>query len=47
MLAEGVETQDQLEFLKAQGCDQVQGYLLGRPQRMGAEAGQAKQVVAA
>ncbi|HRO33653.1 MAG TPA: EAL domain-containing protein [Brevundimonas sp.] len=47
VLAEGVETQDQLEFLKAQGCDQVQGYLLGRPQRMGAEAGQAKQVVAA
>ena len=33
VLAEGVETEDQLTFLKAQGCQQVQGYLLGRPSR--------------
>jgi diguanylate cyclase len=29
--AEGVETLEQLEFLRAQRCDQVQGYLLARP----------------
>jgi EAL domain-containing protein (putative c-di-GMP-specific phosphodiesterase class I) len=31
VLAEGVETRDQLEFLAAESCDEVQGYLLGRP----------------
>lgn len=29
--AEGVETSDQLEAVKAEGCTQVQGYLLGKP----------------
>lgn len=29
--AEGVETEAQLEFLRANGCAQVQGYLLGQP----------------
>jgi diguanylate cyclase (GGDEF)-like protein len=29
--AEGVETQDQLELLRAAGCTQVQGFLLGFP----------------
>lgn len=29
--AEGVETHGQLEFLRAHGCDQVQGYLFSRP----------------
>ncbi|GAA0610061.1 EAL domain-containing protein [Brevundimonas kwangchunensis] len=33
ILAEGVETQGQLDFLREQGCDEVQGYLLGRPAR--------------
>ncbi|MBY0381556.1 MAG: EAL domain-containing protein [Xanthobacteraceae bacterium] len=31
IVAEGVETQDQLKFLAFEGCDQVQGYFLGKP----------------
>jgi len=31
ILAEGVETKDQLELLRREGCDEAQGYLLGRP----------------
>jgi EAL domain-containing protein (putative c-di-GMP-specific phosphodiesterase class I) len=29
--AEGVETAEELAFLKSEGCDEVQGYYLGRP----------------
>ena len=32
VVAEGVETQAQLDFLRASGCDRAQGYWLGRPQ---------------
>jgi len=31
ILAEGIETEGQFSLLKAEGCDEVQGYLLGRP----------------
>ena len=31
VLAEGVETVEQLEFLKAQGCDLYQGFLMSQP----------------
>jgi EAL domain-containing protein (putative c-di-GMP-specific phosphodiesterase class I) len=31
VVAEGIETEDQLAFLKSHGCDQGQGYLFSRP----------------
>ena len=31
-LAEGVETQEQLDFLKVIGCEMIQGYYFGRPE---------------
>ena len=31
ILAEGIETQDQLSALQREGCDEAQGFLLGRP----------------
>jgi len=30
-VAEGVETQEQLDLVRTEGCDRVQGYLLGMP----------------
>src|SRR6267378_1938960 len=35
IVAEGVETQEQLGFLSDQGCDAVQGYFIGRPAPIG------------
>ncbi|MHB8531882.1 MAG: bifunctional diguanylate cyclase/phosphodiesterase [Solirubrobacteraceae bacterium] len=31
VIAEGIETEEQLETVRAMGCEMVQGYLLGRP----------------
>jgi diguanylate cyclase (GGDEF)-like protein/PAS domain S-box-containing protein len=31
VLAEGIENVEQLEFLRAEGCDEIQGYLIGKP----------------
>jgi EAL domain-containing protein (putative c-di-GMP-specific phosphodiesterase class I) len=31
VLAEGVETEEQLEFLRSESCDEMQGYLLAAP----------------
>jgi EAL domain-containing protein (putative c-di-GMP-specific phosphodiesterase class I) len=31
VVAEGIETAEQFEFLKSRGCPLFQGYLFGRP----------------
>ena len=31
VVAEGVETEDQIAFLRSHGCDEIQGYLVSRP----------------
>ncbi len=35
VLAEGIETPDQLSMLNAEGCEEAQGFLLGRPVPLG------------
>ena len=34
VLAEGIETDDQLALLSDTGCEEVQGYLFGRPKSL-------------
>jgi len=31
IVAEGVETEEQLSFLASEACDQGQGYIIGKP----------------
>lgn len=31
VVAEGVELEEQMEFLRAHGCDEIQGYWLAKP----------------
>ncbi|HEY0567963.1 MAG TPA: EAL domain-containing protein, partial [Xanthobacteraceae bacterium] len=39
VVAEGVETEPQLAFLANEACDEVQGYLIGRPRPIEEYAG--------
>jgi diguanylate cyclase (GGDEF)-like protein/PAS domain S-box-containing protein len=42
VIVEGVETPAQLEILRNLGCDEVQGFLLGRPARLNTHAEQPR-----
>jgi EAL domain-containing protein (putative c-di-GMP-specific phosphodiesterase class I) len=48
VLAEGIESEDQLALLNETGCDEVQGYLFGRPKPLAdlIEAGDIVQTAA-
>jgi EAL domain-containing protein (putative c-di-GMP-specific phosphodiesterase class I) len=46
VVAEGVETTQQRDFLRAQGCELLQGYLLGRPEAADIVAGRMLRVAA-
>ncbi|WP_119392925.1 bifunctional diguanylate cyclase/phosphodiesterase [Taklimakanibacter lacteus] len=46
VLAEGIETKAHLDFLRNEGCDEAQGYFLGRPMPVGLMFPQAAAVLA-
>lgn len=46
VIVEGVETAEQLEILRSLNCDEVQGFLLGRPARMTHHEVAAEQLIA-
>jgi len=41
-VAEGVETQEQIDFLRGENCAELQGYAIGRPRPMSAQPGLAQ-----
>ena len=50
ILAEGIETAEQLDVLRREGCDEAQGFLIGRPGRTAggaSDCGDGKRVHAA
>ena len=47
ILAEGIETREQLDVLRREGCDEAQGFLIGRPGRDVAQGGDALRSAAA
>ena len=50
ILAEGIETVEQLDVLRREGCDEAQGFLIGRPGRgvaRGDDKGDGERVYAA
>jgi EAL domain-containing protein (putative c-di-GMP-specific phosphodiesterase class I) len=42
VIAEGVETREQFEILKKEGCTEVQGFLFSRPKPIGEISFEAK-----
>lgn len=42
VLAEGIETDAQMSLLLHEGCDEMQGYLIGRPRRLAVNRDQAR-----
>jgi diguanylate cyclase (GGDEF)-like protein/PAS domain S-box-containing protein len=46
VVAEGVETREQLDFLRVYGCDEVQGYFLSKPLPVGELSEKFRQIAA-